>query len=279
MPSPPPMSRCWNVRVAWPAVRGTGARPSPGPRRTGPRRHDRRAEVHVQSRDLEAGQVRRQLVGAPRASRSTPNLFSFLPVLVYLWVFGSTSGFTRMSTRPVRPGAARSAEMRSSSGSDSTVKQRMSSLQGVVDFRRRSCPRPRTRSGRRACPPAGRGRVRRRRPRPPPRLRRASTSITAALELDFTAKQISGSTSASASASARYWRQQVRAAVDVERRAVPLRQRRRPARPRRGATPSDMDRNRVPCAGHRFSAAVPAARRTRRRRAFSLMKPSASFWL
>ena len=60
--------------------------------------------------------------------RSKPNLFSFFPVLMYLWVWGSTSGLTRKAIRPVTPNRRAHSEMRTASGSDSTVKKRMPSF-------------------------------------------------------------------------------------------------------------------------------------------------------
>ena len=54
-----------------------------------------------------------------------PNLFSALPVVILAWVRASTSGLTRMATATVAPFDAAISEMRSSSGSDSTLKQRM----------------------------------------------------------------------------------------------------------------------------------------------------------
>ena len=55
-----------------------------------------------------------------------PNLFSDLPVEILAWVRASTSGLTRTAMRRLRPCRRRSGESASSSGSDSTLKQRMS---------------------------------------------------------------------------------------------------------------------------------------------------------
>ena len=54
-----------------------------------------------------------------------PNLFSALPVVILAWVRASTSGLTRMAMATVAPFDDAISEMRSSSGSDSTLKQRM----------------------------------------------------------------------------------------------------------------------------------------------------------
>ncbi len=50
-----------------------------------------------------------------------PNLFSSLPVVVYSWVWGSTSGLTRRQARAVTPSSTASAAIASSSLSDSTL--------------------------------------------------------------------------------------------------------------------------------------------------------------
>ena len=54
-----------------------------------------------------------------------PNLFSALPVVILAWVLASTSGLTRIETGATAPRAAAIREIWSSSGSDSTLKQRM----------------------------------------------------------------------------------------------------------------------------------------------------------
>ncbi len=54
-----------------------------------------------------------------------PNLFSALPVVILTWVLGSTSGLTRIETGARRPFAAATSLRRASSGSDSTLKQRI----------------------------------------------------------------------------------------------------------------------------------------------------------
>ena len=62
----------------------------------------------------------------PRARSSPmPNLFRLFPVEMYLWVFASTSGFTRMATGAFLSSRSAIALMRSSSGSLSTLKQWM----------------------------------------------------------------------------------------------------------------------------------------------------------
>ena len=55
-----------------------------------------------------------------------PNLFSDLPVEILAWVPASTSGLTRTEIRAVLPASTASRDSSSSSGSDSTLMQRMS---------------------------------------------------------------------------------------------------------------------------------------------------------
>ena len=55
-----------------------------------------------------------------------PNLFSDLPVAILAWVPASTSGLTRTEIRAVLPVSTASRDSNSSSGSDSTLMQRMS---------------------------------------------------------------------------------------------------------------------------------------------------------
>ena len=55
-----------------------------------------------------------------------PNLFSDLPVAILAWVPASTSGLTRNEIRAVLPVSTASFDSNSSSGSDSTLMQRMS---------------------------------------------------------------------------------------------------------------------------------------------------------
>ena len=55
-----------------------------------------------------------------------PNLFSDLPVEILAWVPASTSGLTRTEMRAVLPASTASRDSSSSSGSDSTLMQRMS---------------------------------------------------------------------------------------------------------------------------------------------------------
>ena len=55
-----------------------------------------------------------------------PNLFSDLPVAILAWVPASTSGLTRNEIRAVLPASTASFDSNSSSGSDSTLMQRMS---------------------------------------------------------------------------------------------------------------------------------------------------------
>ena len=55
-----------------------------------------------------------------------PNLFSDLPVAILAWVPASTSGLTRTEIRAVLPVSTASFDSNSSSGSDSTLMQRMS---------------------------------------------------------------------------------------------------------------------------------------------------------
>ena len=64
-----------------------------------------RADVHLQAAQLDVGQL---LGGARRRgrrwrSKSTPNLFSDLPVEMYLWVLASTFGFTRTAAGAIMP--------------------------------------------------------------------------------------------------------------------------------------------------------------------------------
>ena len=54
-----------------------------------------------------------------------PNLFSDLPVAILAWVRASMSGLTRNEMSARRPLAAATAESSASSGSDSTLTQRM----------------------------------------------------------------------------------------------------------------------------------------------------------
>ena len=54
-----------------------------------------------------------------------PNLFSDLPVEIFLWVFASTSGLMRIEIGARVPFETATSESASSSGSDSTLKQRM----------------------------------------------------------------------------------------------------------------------------------------------------------
>ena len=54
-----------------------------------------------------------------------PNLVADLPVEIFLWVFASTSGLTRMETGAVTPLDRATCDRASSSGSLSTLKQRM----------------------------------------------------------------------------------------------------------------------------------------------------------
>ena len=54
-----------------------------------------------------------------------PNLFSDLPVEIFLWVLASTSGLMRIEIGARVPLEIATSESASSSGSDSTLKQRM----------------------------------------------------------------------------------------------------------------------------------------------------------
>ena len=54
-----------------------------------------------------------------------PNLFSDFPVAILACVLASTSGLTRTETQAVRPFEAAICDSSSSSGSDSTLMQRM----------------------------------------------------------------------------------------------------------------------------------------------------------
>ena len=65
-----------------------------------------------------------------------PNLFSALPVEIFLWVLASTSGLMRSEIGAVLPSAAARADSSSSSGSDSTLKQRMPACEREIHFAR-----------------------------------------------------------------------------------------------------------------------------------------------
>ena len=74
-----------------------------------------------------------------------PNLLSLRPVEMYGWVLASTSGLTRSDTGARLPSFAGDLFKRSSSASDSTLKQRMPDVEGACASPRRSCRRRRTR--------------------------------------------------------------------------------------------------------------------------------------
>ena len=118
-------------------------------------------------------------------SRSRPNLVSFLPVAMYLWVLGSTSGFTRKAMRAARPTWRAHSEIRSASGSDSTVKMKIFSS-SAYSISSRVLPTP-AKTMRFALAPA----LSARKSSPPetmskPAPRSASVWMTAALEFALT---------------------------------------------------------------------------------------------
>ena len=80
------------------------------------------------SNDTEKGKIKAVAARSMTRSMSAmlmPNLFSANPVVMLAWVWAPTSGLMRKATLATLPRAAASWSMTSSSGTDSTLKQKM----------------------------------------------------------------------------------------------------------------------------------------------------------
>jgi hypothetical protein len=129
MPRPPPRS---SRVIVWPSARRRRVRSATF--RIGlPRRvqfGQLAADMHVDPDDL-AGRAGGRLRHRPRDARAMgmPNLFSFLPVAIFSWVFASTSGFTRTAMGATLPRRVATSDSARISGSDSTLNWRMPPVQ------------------------------------------------------------------------------------------------------------------------------------------------------
>ncbi|GJE55578.1 hypothetical protein EKPJFOCH_2072 [Methylobacterium thuringiense] len=127
-----------------------------------------------------------------------PNLFSDLPVAILACVSASTSGFTRIETGASRPTDTATSDNASSSGSLSTLKQKMPARKAAA-ISSRVLPTPENTILSAGTPAANARRSSPSETMSMPAPSRARVASTAWFEFAFTAKQVRASSPANAS--------------------------------------------------------------------------------